>query len=85
MALTDRWARAAQCTRFKIEIRIQTRSNDFKFSSNFDSFKTCHPVLKKLEIKYGWKELERRNNCPHRNFSRFEIKFELKFKSDDFN
>jgi hypothetical protein len=57
----------AQCawfTRFenKLKIRIQTRSNNFKFSSNFDSSKRCLPLLQKFQIKYGWKELEMRNN-----------------------
>jgi hypothetical protein len=65
-------------TRFEIKIRIQTRSNDFKFSSNFDSFKRYLTVLKKFQIKYGWKEIEIRNNFPYRNFSRFEMEFELK-------
>jgi hypothetical protein len=37
-------------------------------------------LLEKLEIKYGWKELEMRNNSSYRNLSRFELKFELKFK-----
>jgi hypothetical protein len=37
-------------------------------------------MLEKLEIKYGWKGLEIRNNVSYRNFSRFKMKFELKFK-----
>jgi hypothetical protein len=36
--------------------------------------------LKKFQIKYGWKEVEIRNNFPNRNFSRFEMKFELKLR-----
>jgi hypothetical protein len=28
--------------------------------------------------KYGWKELEIRNNISYSNFSRFEMEFELK-------
>jgi hypothetical protein len=39
-------------------------------------------MLQKFQIKYGWKELEIRNNIPYINFSRFEIEFEL--KSEDF-
>jgi hypothetical protein len=35
-------------------------------------------MLEKLKIKYGWRELEIRNNVPYRNFSRFEMEFELK-------
>jgi hypothetical protein len=37
-------------------------------------------VLQKLEIKYGWKELEMRNKFSYINLSIFELKFELKFK-----
>jgi hypothetical protein len=32
-----------------------------------------------LEVKYGWKGLEIMNNLSYRNFSRFELEFELKF------
>jgi hypothetical protein len=46
----------------KLKIRIQTRSNNFKFSSNFDSSKRCLPLLHKFQIKYSWKDLEMRNN-----------------------
>jgi hypothetical protein len=35
-------------------------------------------VPQKFQIKYGLKELEIRNNFPYRNFSRFEMEFELK-------
>jgi hypothetical protein len=37
-------------------------------------------MLQKLEIKYGWNELEMGNKFSYRNLSRFELKFELKFK-----
>jgi hypothetical protein len=37
-------------------------------------------VLQKFQIKYGWKELEIRNNFYYRNSSIFEIEFELKFR-----
>jgi hypothetical protein len=37
-------------------------------------------VHEKLEIKYGWKELEIRNNFSYRNFSRIEMEFELKIR-----
>jgi hypothetical protein len=45
----------------------------------------CHPKvgtirLQKFQIKYGWKELGVRNNFPYRNFSIFEMDFELKFR-----
>jgi hypothetical protein len=60
--------------------RIKFISNGFKFAPNFDRSKRCLPLLKKLEIKYGWKEIEIRKNLPYRNFSRFENEFELKFR-----
>jgi hypothetical protein len=53
--------------------------NRFKFAPNFDQSKRCLPLLQKIQIIYGWKELEIMNNFPYRNFSRFEIEFELKF------
>jgi hypothetical protein len=56
------------------------RSNNFKFSLNFDSFKRCLPLLEKLEIKYVWKGIEIRNNFPYRNLSRFTMEFELKIR-----
>jgi hypothetical protein len=33
-----------------------------------------------LEIKYGWKGIEIRNNLYYRNFSILEMDFELKFR-----
>jgi hypothetical protein len=36
--------------------------------------------LQKIQINYGWKEFEIRNNFSYRNFSKFEIEFELKFR-----
>jgi hypothetical protein len=60
--------------------RIKFISNGFKFAPNFDRSKRCFPMLQKFQIKYEWRELEIRNNVPYRNFSRFEIEFELKFR-----
>jgi hypothetical protein len=37
-------------------------------------------LLEKLKIKYGWKEIEIWNNLTYRNFSRFEMEFELKIR-----
>jgi hypothetical protein len=34
-------------------------------------------LLEKLEINYGWREFEIKNNFPYRNFSRLEMEFEL--------
>jgi hypothetical protein len=35
-------------------------------------------LLEKFKIKYGYEGFEDRNNFLHRNFSRFEMDFELK-------
>jgi hypothetical protein len=35
-------------------------------------------MRQKFQIKYGWKELEIRNNIYYKIFSRFEMEFELK-------
>jgi hypothetical protein len=34
-------------------------------------FKRYLPSLQKIEIKYGWREFEMRNNFYYRNFLRF--------------
>jgi hypothetical protein len=36
--------------------------------------------LEKIQIKYGWKVLDMRNNYAYRNFLRFLMSFELKFR-----
>jgi hypothetical protein len=47
---------------------------------NFDRSERCLTLLRKLEIKYGWKEIEIRNNFAYGNLSIFEFKFEWKVK-----
>jgi hypothetical protein len=42
-------------------------------------------VLEKMGIQYRCKELEIRNNLPYRNFSRFEIEFEIKIQRASMN
>jgi hypothetical protein len=37
-------------------------------------------MLKKIEIKYDFEDLEEMNNVLHRNFLRFEMDLELKFR-----
>jgi hypothetical protein len=44
------------------------------------SIKQVLSLLQKFQIKYGWKEIEIGDNFTYRNFSRFKIEFELKFK-----
>jgi hypothetical protein len=58
---------------------IQTILNRFKFALYFDWSKRYLLLLEKFQIKYGWKEIEIRNNLPYRIFSRFEMEFEWKF------
>jgi hypothetical protein len=48
--------------------------------SNWVQCKTSLPEPEKFEIKYGFKVFEIRNNFPYRNFSTFEMDFELKFR-----
>jgi hypothetical protein len=43
------------------------------------------PELGEFEIKYGWRLLGMRNNFPYRNFLRFEMDFELKFRENPMN
>jgi hypothetical protein len=37
-------------------------------------------MLQKYEKKYGWKAFGIRINFSYRNFSRFQMEFELKFR-----
>jgi hypothetical protein len=60
--------------------RVGTALTSGADSTTFDRSKGCLPILEKLEIKYGWKKFEIRNNFTYRNFSRFEKEFELKFR-----
>jgi hypothetical protein len=38
------------------------------------------PGIENFEIKYGCEGFDERNNFFYRNFSRFEMEFELKFR-----
>jgi hypothetical protein len=64
----------------RFSIRIKLISNKFKFVPKFDRSKSCLPLLQKFQIKYGWKELEIRNNYSYRIFPRFGKESELKFR-----
>jgi hypothetical protein len=55
-------------------------SNYIQIRSNFDCSKKDISELRKFEIKYGLEDFERMNSFLHRNFSRFVMKIELKFK-----
>jgi hypothetical protein len=48
--------------------------------SNFGRLERYFPGLGKIEIKYGSKEFETRNNFSYRNFPRFWMDFELNFR-----
>jgi hypothetical protein len=37
-------------------------------------------LVENFEIKYGFEGFNERNNFLHRNFFRFEVDFELKFR-----
>jgi hypothetical protein len=37
-------------------------------------------MIQKFKIEYGWNELEIGNNFPYRNFSIFEMEFEIKIR-----
>jgi hypothetical protein len=47
---------------------------------NINRSKMCLFFLQKFQIKYVWKELVLGNNIYYRNFSRFEMEFELKIR-----
>jgi hypothetical protein len=55
-------------------------SNKFQIASNFARLEKYFPGLRKIEMKYGQKSLEIRINFPYRNFYRFEMEFEFKFR-----
>jgi hypothetical protein len=52
----------------------------FQNRPNSIQTKTDPPVLQKIELKYGWREFEVRNNFPYKGFLTFEMNFELKFR-----
>jgi hypothetical protein len=74
----DRWVRAGK----RKERKIKIKPKQFKFeidTSNLlklDSIQQDFPKSRKIEIKYGWKLVEIRNNFPYRNFSKFKTEFE---------
>jgi hypothetical protein len=77
----DRWG-WLQCQWFRW---IQTKSIWTNLKSNQTPWniiwsKQDLPWVKKFPVKYRWKEIEIRNNSPYRNFSRFEVEVELKFR-----
>jgi hypothetical protein len=61
---------------------VQVHSNEFKFNpvQNFVQSKLDLPGLENFDIKFGCEVFDERDNFPYRNFSRFEIEFELKFR-----
>jgi hypothetical protein len=61
--------------------RFKASSNSIQFVSNFDRSKKDFRELENFETKYGCDSFEERNNFLHRNFSRFEMDFELNLDS----
>jgi hypothetical protein len=55
-------------------------SNKFSNCVKFGRLEKYIPRLRKIEIKYGWREFEIRNNFPYKRFLRFEMDYELKFR-----
>jgi hypothetical protein len=52
---------------------IQIRSNLVRINISL-------PEIKNFEIKYGFEGFDEVNNFIHRNFSRFEMDFKIKFR-----
>jgi hypothetical protein len=48
--------------------------------SNFIRSKNDLTKLRKFEIKYGFEGFDERNNFVYRNFLRFKVNFDLKFR-----
>jgi hypothetical protein len=69
-------------SREKKRKKIKIKPKQFKFeidTSNLlklDLIQQDFPKSRKIEIKYGWKLVEIRNNFPYRNFSKFKTEFE---------
>jgi hypothetical protein len=62
-------------TRFEIKSKFKwfkTFSNCFKFGS----IRKYFPVIRKIELKYGFEALEEENNFLYRNFLRFRMDLE---------
>jgi hypothetical protein len=65
---------------------IQNNSNEFEFKSNpFKLFlsKLHLHKLEKFKIKYCFEGFDERNNFLHRNVSRFEMDFKIKFRESN--
>jgi hypothetical protein len=61
----------------------QINLNEFEIKSNpmkLHSIEKGPSMGQKFQVKYGWKYLEIMNNFPYRNFSRFEMEFELEIR-----
>jgi hypothetical protein len=61
----------------------QTRLTKFKLFENplnFERSNKYFPLLRKIQIKYGFEDFEDMDNFLHRNFFRFELDFDGKFR-----
>jgi hypothetical protein len=82
----DRWG---PITMLAIQIKsnrsktIQTNLNSNQTRSNFILSKLDIQKLEKFEIKYCFEGFDHRNNFLHRNLSRFEMDFKLKFRESN--
>jgi hypothetical protein len=71
---------AAQCAQFGFQTESSLFQTDSNLAQTLTNTQGVFPLLKKLEVKYGWKDLEISTNFSYRNFSRLEKEFELKFR-----
>jgi hypothetical protein len=82
----DRWG---PVTVIAIQIKsnrsktIQTNLNSNQTRSNFILSKLDLHKLEKFEIKFFFEGFDERNNFLHRNLSRFEMDFKLKFRESN--
>jgi hypothetical protein len=72
----DAWSWEAIYSNRIILKYFKSKSNSFKL----DLIQAGSFVAQNFEIKYGCEGFIVRNNLPYRNFARFAMDFELKFK-----
>jgi hypothetical protein len=67
-------------TLFEMDSNVFNIFKRFQKSFNFHLSKKDIPELKKFEIKYGFEGFDGRNNFLYRNFFRFKVDVEWKFR-----
>jgi hypothetical protein len=79
-AMEHRQAGPGQHTAGRRRFKPDLKHNPNQTASNFGWLEKYFSGLRKIEMKYGWKVFEMRNNFDYRNFLRFWTDFELKFR-----